>query len=84
MKQAGAEGRVWKLVGELCRREGRLCGTVGPVCLPMTHPLARVNGVSNGLLFGTHLLGDVFVQGPGAGRVETGFAIVQDLLAIYS
>jgi homoserine dehydrogenase len=42
-----------------------------------------VSGVANALTFSTRLLGEVTLSGAGAGRVETGFAILSDLLAIH-
>jgi len=42
-----------------------------------------VGGATNAILFHTKLLGDVTLIGPGAGRMETGYAVLEDLLAIY-
>ena len=40
-------------------------------------------GATNALTFSTDLLGDVTIVGPGAGRIETGFSILTDLLKIH-
>jgi homoserine dehydrogenase len=40
-------------------------------------------GAQNALTFDLDLLGKVTIQGPGAGRLQTGAAILQDLLAIH-
>src|SRR5262249_61698781 len=53
------------------------------VHIPATHPLASVSGATNALTFTTELLGDVTIIGPGAGRLETGYALICDLLAIH-
>ena len=53
-----------------------------PVMLPLDDPLAGVMGPTNAVTFDTDLLGKVTVVGPGAGRVETGYSILVDLLAI--
>ncbi|MFZ2520710.1 MAG: homoserine dehydrogenase, partial [Anaerolineae bacterium] len=37
---------------------------------------------TNAITFTTDLLGDVTLVGPGAGRQETGFAVLSDLLDI--
>ncbi|MBE0696619.1 MAG: homoserine dehydrogenase, partial [Anaerolineaceae bacterium] len=42
-----------------------------------------VGGVTNAIVYSTRLLGDVMMQGPGAGRLQTGYAIIQDLFSIY-
>jgi homoserine dehydrogenase len=39
-------------------------------------------GPTNAVTFETDLLGKVTVVGPGAGRVQTGYSILTDLLAI--
>ncbi len=57
--------------------------TFRPEFLPENHPLARVSGVTNAIVYSTNLLGDVTIQGPGAGRLQTGYAVIQDLLCIY-
>ena len=44
--------------------------------------LQRYTLPTNAITFETDLLGKVTVVGPGAGRVETGFSILTDLLAI--
>jgi homoserine dehydrogenase len=40
-------------------------------------------GAQNALTFDLDLLGKVTIQGPGAGKTETGQAILQDMLAIH-
>jgi homoserine dehydrogenase len=45
--------------------------------------LASVRGATNAITFTTDLLGDVTLIGPGAGRLETGYAILCDLMAIH-
>ena len=49
----------------------------------LTHPLAGVMGANNALTFTTDMLGDVTIVGPGAGRIQTGYAILTDMLAIH-
>jgi homoserine dehydrogenase len=80
---AQTESKVWKSVGCVERSNGHVTASVCSICLPMTHPLASVSGAVNALTFTTNLLGDVTIIGPGAGRLETGYALVCDLLAIH-
>ncbi len=42
-----------------------------------------MSGATNALTYTTDLLGEVTLVGPGAGRVETGYALLSDLLAIH-
>lgn len=83
ISQAKHDGSCWKLVGTLERIDGQIRASVRPECLPGNHPLARVSGAVNAIVYTTDLLGEVTLQGPGAGRLETGFAIIQDLFCIY-
>lgn len=80
---AKAAGERWKLIGMLERGEGgALKASVKPVRLPSAHPLAGVSGAANAIHYTTDLLGEVTLIGPGAGRLATGFAVIQDLLAL--
>lgn len=80
---ATAAGERWKLIGRVTRQaDGTVAASVQPLRLPFAHPLAGVSGVTNAITFTTDLLGDVTLVGPGAGRQETGFAVLSDLLDI--
>jgi homoserine dehydrogenase len=80
---AQSAGERWKLIGTIERRDGQVEASVQPVSLPLAHPLAGVSGATNAITYSTELLGDVTLVGPGAGRMETGYAIISDLLAIH-
>jgi homoserine dehydrogenase len=75
---AKAAGERWKLIVRVTP-EG---GSVKPTRLPINHPLASVGGSTNAVTYTTDLLGEVTLVGPGAGRVQTGFALLSDLLDI--
>ena len=81
--QAKANGERWKLIGTLENQNGKLTASVKLRCLPMTHPLASVSGPTNAIHFTTDYLNEVTLIGPGAGRLPTGYAILEDILAIY-
>ena len=80
---AKAAGERWKLIGRVEPIKEKITASVRPTRLPVNHPLASVSGATNAITFSTDLLGDVTLVGPGAGRIETGYAIVGDLLAIH-
>ena len=84
IEQARQDESTWKLVGRLEKHAGGVQAVVKPTCLPNSHPLANVEGATNAITFSTDLLGDVTLIGPGAGRIETGYAIICDLLEIYA
>lgn len=80
---ARAAGERWKLIGTLMRKDdGQLAASVKVERLPLSHPLAGVNGATNAVHFTTDLLGEVTLIGPGAGRLPTGYAVIEDLLSI--
>jgi homoserine dehydrogenase len=80
---AEAAGEHWKLIGTIERDGTTVQASVRPVRLPFSHPLAGVNGPTNAITYTTELLGDVTLIGPGAGRLETGYALLADLLALH-
>jgi homoserine dehydrogenase len=50
----------------------------------LSNPLAAVSGATNAITYSTDLLGDITLVGAGAGRLQTGFGILSDLLDIDS
>ncbi|AID34575.2 homoserine dehydrogenase [Mesorhizobium sp. USDA 4775] len=83
-KAAKANSR-WKLIGSAVRgADGRVTGSVSPRQLPLDHPLAGVNGATNAVSLNTVLLGSVTITGPGAGRIETAYALLSDIVAIHN
>lgn len=83
IQTAKAEGKRWKLIGAIERDGDLVKASVQPVVLPVAHPLANVGGATNAVTYTTRLLGDVTLIGAGAGRLETGYALINDLLAIH-
>ncbi len=81
IQSAQAENQRWKLLGTLENVNGRIQGSVKPVKLDATHPLYGVNAAANAITYSTDLLGDITLIGPGAGRIETGYAIIGDILS---
>ena len=62
--------------------EAPLEARVEPVALPLSDPLARVDGVMNAITIQTDTLSEVTITGPGAGRLQTGQGLLADLIAI--
>jgi homoserine dehydrogenase len=77
--QAAEAGERWKLIAQ-ASAEG---GSVRPVRLPVSDPLASVSGAANAITYETDMLGPVTLTGPGAGPRATGFALLADLLTIH-
>lgn len=77
--QAHAQGQTIKLIAQL----GPQSASVSAQRIPISDPLASVQGATNALSVRTDLLGEVTLIGPGAGRHETGFALLADVLALH-
>ena len=58
---------------------GRLFCMVAPFLLPLTHPLASVCDVFNGVLVRGNMLGDTMFYGRGAGKLPTASAVAADV-----
>jgi homoserine dehydrogenase len=83
IQQAKAEGKRWKLIGSSeIQPDGSIHARVWPEKLPLSDPLSGVCEAINALTFSTDELGSVTIVGPGAGRRETGFALLIDLINI--
>src|SRR6266702_332695 len=87
VQQAIEQDKRIKLVASLRllagdeRKEEALEARVEPIALPLSDPLARVDGVMNALTIATDTLSEVTIIGPGAGRVATGQGLLADVIA---
>lgn len=77
------EHKRYKLIARAWREAGRIRARVSPEKIGEADLLFHISGVDNGLEFITDTLSRVAVVGPGAGRRETGFAVLNDLLSIH-
>lgn len=75
-------GKRFKLIGKVWREGDYVKASVGPEEVDLTHPLAGVLGATNAVTVTTDTLGDVTIVGAGAGKTETGFSMLNDLLHI--
>lgn len=83
-KQAQENNQHWKLMVD-CKKDpetGETSLEVAPQLVEADDPLATVRGTTNALTFSTDVVGDVTIIGRGAGKVETAFALLSDMLWI--
>ena len=80
--EASSDKARWKLIGAVEKTSSGIKASVKPEKIALTHPLAGIMDATNALTFTTDLLGDITIVGAGAGRIETGFSILTDLLQI--
>jgi len=79
--KAKKQNKRWKLIGRAeVKKDGSVLASVSPEELPLSDPLAGVNEAVNALTFMTDELGPVTIMGPGAGKRETGFSVLIDLI----
>ena len=74
-------GYVIKLLAISARDdEGRLDVRLHPAMLPRAHLLAGINGPLNAVLVSGHAVGDVLLNGAGAGMMPTASSVLADLM----
>lgn len=69
--------------GEQYGEKGPVSLRVGPTLLPLSHPLASVDGVYNAVHLEGDVVGDVTLVGRGAGEKPTAGAVVEDLCNLF-
>jgi homoserine dehydrogenase len=80
---AKEQGFRYKLIAQTKRAGAKIEASVSPQKLPLSDPLAGVMGAQNALTFDTDLMGKVTIQGAGAGKTETGYSILSDIMTIH-
>jgi homoserine dehydrogenase len=75
-------GKRFKLIGKVWKEGDYVKASVSPEEIDLSHPLAGVMGATNAVTITTDTLGDVTIVGPGAGKRETGFSMLIDLITI--
>jgi homoserine dehydrogenase len=78
--EAKSRGKRFKLIGKVWRKGNTVKASVGPEEVDMTHPLAGIMGATNAVTISTGTLDDVTIVGPGAGRTETGYSALIDII----
>jgi homoserine dehydrogenase len=80
--KAKADGKRYKLVGRVWREGEAVKAAVAPRLVDLSEPLAGVMGATNAMAISTDTLGEVTIVGPGAGKAQTGFSMLTDLLRV--
>lgn len=81
--EGAPDNGVWKLIGEARRAaDGSVEARVGLRWLSPEDTLAGIRGATNALELDVEYLGKLVCAGPGAGRVETAYALLSDLMTL--
>lgn len=74
-------GFAIKLIGSAKEIEnGKISAQVFPALVPLTHPLASVNGAYNAIFVRGNAIGEAMFLGLGAGQMPTASAVVGDIV----
>jgi homoserine dehydrogenase len=81
IRDAKSRGKRFKLIGRVWREGEQVKGSVSPQEVDLSHPLAAIMGATNAVTITTDALGEVTIIGPGAGRMQTGYSTLVDIIA---
>jgi homoserine dehydrogenase len=84
IKQALEDNKHWKLIVE-CNKDqetDEISLKVEPQLLEHDDPLSTIRGLDNALTLYTDVVGEITIMGKGAGKRETAFALLSDILWI--
>ena len=79
-KYARKMGTSIKLLGTARICQDKVLAMVAPVMINNSNPLFGVQGVYNGILVRSRMLGETMYYGSGAGKLPTASAVVADLI----
>jgi len=83
VEKAKSEGKRIKLIAEAYMENNVVKAKVAPTWLPLSDPLANVNGTLNAVTVMTDGLEEVTVIGGGAGGLGTAHGLLSDIIAIH-
>ncbi|MYL53634.1 homoserine dehydrogenase [Pontibacillus yanchengensis] len=83
IQHAAQRGQKIKHIATVEMRNGEVAASIQPMQIDDEHPLYSVDGVNNGITVHTDLLGTFTLTGPGAGKLPTASAIIEDLVYVF-
>ena len=81
--RAKGAGAVIKLIGRAAREGAGLVASVGPVALPLDHPLAGVHGSEKAITYHTDTMDRVTVMGGKSDPRGAAAALLKDLINLF-
>lgn len=82
IEMAKNENKRYKLIGRVWKEGDEIKASVEPMKLDLNDPLANISGATNAVSITTDTLGKITIIGPGAGKRETGFSMLNDLIRV--
>lgn len=80
--EAARQGLRFKLLAEAWQREEQIIARVTPRMLPLSNPLAHVNGTSAALTLFTDTLGELTIHLNEGETQQTAYALLADLMTV--
>ena len=80
IEEARKDGKRIRLVAKAALTEDGVTASVRPERIREDHPLAGVQGVFNAVLIHGNMVGDIMLEGQGAGKEATASAVVSDVI----
>ena len=85
VKEAASNNKRWKLIGSVWKdNNDKVHGSVSPKLLSVNDSLYGISDATNALKITSNILGDTTIVGEGAGKIETGFALYNDIISIVN
>jgi homoserine dehydrogenase len=82
VEKAKSECKRWKLIARAKKEGERVVATIAPEKVDVIDPLSSIAGATNAVTFDCDLAGPITLVGAGAGRIETGYSLLIDLINI--
>lgn len=71
-----------KLIGSAIQIKNKVSVDVGPILVPINHPLASVQNENNAIFIVGAAVGETMYYGPGAGELPTANSVVSDVITV--
>lgn len=75
-------GLKYKHIATISRSGDQIKATVKPALIGRDHPFYHVEGVQNAVSIQSDIVGEITLQGPGAGMFPTASAVIEDLVYV--
>jgi homoserine dehydrogenase len=82
LSKAKKEGKTIKLICEGYKKDGKIFGKVAPTLIPLSDPLAQIQGTTSAVTITTDLMGELTIIEKDPEITQTAYAIVADMLTL--
>ncbi|MFK9094064.1 homoserine dehydrogenase [Bacillus salipaludis] len=83
IEKAEELGLRYKHIAHISKSGNQIKAKVKPVLVGKEHPFYHVEGVQNAVSVQSDIVGEITLQGPGAGMFPTASAVIEDLVHVF-